>query len=213
MKEITIGYHGSVIDRPLIPTEEYFKDNVIFDKVSSSMNDLNAFFVSGNQDVCEFFSDIKLSDPENQIQSILIAEVKFDKVYVQEFKFNKLVEYNGIRYNYKSNSERATLYAELRKDGYQGFIMKNDYDFEDGVSGDDIAVFDDSCVECKEAKLKIGDSWTNFMPLEAAREYFVKWALNDLIGAGDDNEYSTEQEQFCHHERDSDNQYEQDYSF
>jgi hypothetical protein len=213
MKEITIGYHGSVIDRPLIPTEEYFKNNVVFDKISSSMNELNAFFVSGNQDVCEFFSDIKLSDPENQIQSILKAEIKFDKIYIQEFKFNQLVEYKGIKYNYKSNIERTSLYAELKKDGYQGFIMKNDYDFDDGVSGDDIAIFDDGCVECTEAKLKIGDSWTNFMPIEEAREYFVKWALNDLIDNEDSQEYTTSQDQYCHHERDHDRQYDQEYSF
>lgn len=178
------AYHGTVLERPLIPTEEYFEKDSVFEGVSSDLNELNAFFVSQNEKICEFFSDRKVFDDENQMQALIKTEINFERVKEAEFKIGGVVEYKGKTYNYQCNNERIKLFNELREDGFQAFIMKNDYDFEDEGPADDIAIFDSSCVVCTEAKLKINGAWTEYMPIDLAKTKFKQWGMGEELENG-----------------------------
>ena len=103
-----------------------------------------------------------------------------ERILEHEFSLsNRQVEYNGEFFDYTDNEDRANLYSNLKRDGYQVFIMKNDYNgSSEDSQGNDIAVLDASCASSKDVKLKIGEHWTPFMSIAQARERFVQWSLD-----------------------------------
>lgn len=185
------AYHGTVLERPLIPTEEFFEKDSVFEGVSSDMNELNAFFVSQNEAVCEFFSDRKVFDEENQMQAVIKTETTIHRILEADFKIGRTVEYDGVNYNYQCNDERIKLFNQLRKDGFQAFVMRNDYEFEGEGLGDDIAIFDPSCVVCTEARLKINGAWTEYMPIELAKVKFKQWGMGEDLENGMETDYDS----------------------
>lgn len=176
----TTVYHGSAWEKPLLFDDKFIDNNLIFNNLSTEKNELNVFFVSESEDVCEFFSDIKVEYDNNLfMQMMLEIKMSATKVFEQTFEFDKEIEYKDKSYHYDNNFDRKELYAELKKDGYQAMIVNNDYKTINGMDGNDIAIIDESCVRSERVKLKINDTWTKYMSYQEAKLHYLKWAKEE----------------------------------
>jgi hypothetical protein len=179
MNTNAIAHHGTVWDKPLIPSIECIENSMMINEISSEMNELDAFFMSQNKSVCEFFSDLKFIDDENQMQAIINIEFCSERTVELSFFSGPSIKYDGGIYDYSDNQSRSELYATLKDKDIQLLIVKDDYNIEDHGAGDDIAVFDTSILRCVSVDLKIDGEWRRGLSLEKARSIFLTWSEID----------------------------------
>ncbi len=173
-------YHGTVWDRPFDLTAHPVDPFIVYDNISAEHNDLGVFFVSDNDKVSEFFSEIKQFDDENQIQACVSYRAVLDNALELRCEAGRSVSFNGGGYDYSCNESRKELYSLAREFGYDALVMKNDYTSACGEPGDDIAVFNTRILTPAQVKLKINQRWTHYQDINAAKSIFAKWAARQL---------------------------------
>ena len=179
MSEKIIAYHGTVWEKPPIFEEPYISKCSVFKNLKTNMNELNAFYASDQEDICEFFSEEKFGhDHEIFMQAMLKIEIDAERVCRKTFSFGKNILFGNKSFDYGKNEDRIELYSLLREKGYQVFIMESDYTMDDGSKASDIAILDESCFKANSVKLKVKGDWGSYMSYENAKTIYADWTEN-----------------------------------
>jgi hypothetical protein len=149
-------YHGSAIGKA--DEIESVHAEIIYDNLDTGFSDLNSVWFSQNINVAKHFSGYAKNKVEEGIQIILTGELSLDDNKIMTIDANQHICTVGD-YDYDVRFEREDLYEKLQDLGYEALITKDNYP-EDGLSPDDIAVFDADCFEVKCAQLFVDAKWS-----------------------------------------------------
>lgn len=185
------SYHGTCWERPIIPCDASLEEAMIFEQLSPEYSSLDALYTTDVPKVAEQFSFEKVSDPENEIQVVVEGHTTLDKALVIDFKYGRVVEFEGkvysIEHAHMDESEnsltRAHLHQALKESGYDGFVMRGDYQYL-GEPADDIAIFKADRFTATAVRLKINNKWTNSLSIDQAKEVFKKWSMKPYLEQG-----------------------------
>lgn len=174
------GYHGTVWERPLIPSEQGFRESMLFHQLNPQASELESVFFCDQEKVAQFFSGLRVVDDENQIQAILRGTVDIGNVHQISIGGQGSAEWDGIHYHIPEH--RLDFYHAVRSAGFDGVMIVDDYQTRLGA-GHDIAIFTESAFRIEEAKLKIGDKWTPWLSADTALALFKRWSNDQEMGA------------------------------
>jgi len=167
-------YHGSFWEVPLLPTPEGIAAATFAEEFDTKKSELGAVFFSDRPEIAEFFSDIRTTDPEMQMQVMIVGQMTSDRVFEYTFSAHRpQVDYAGA--TFRIPEDRAALHEVLSADGYDAFVMRGDYQF-DGGEADDIAVLNPGCVQVLGVCMIHDGHRSPVIPANQARDAFLKWA-------------------------------------
>lgn len=179
------SYHGTRWERPLLMDDSDIEQASVYENLSCASSSLNALYTTDIEAVSQFFAENKVMDEENDLQVVIVGETRLRKPFIVEFEYGGSVMFNDTRYVIEhpdmdvdgSQKTRKDLHEALRAEGYDAFIMRGDYQHL-GKPADDVAILDDSAFVPEAVKIKLGNKWSNELPIEKARAVFKKWALS-----------------------------------
>lgn len=148
-------FHGTAIQKP--ESIDDLDEVIIFDNLDLGYSDLNTIWFSESDEVGKHFSkSVARNSVENGIPVLIELELNLDKERVMYFdKSNPYVEIDGSEYHV--SKDREELYEILQREGYQAFIIEDNYPHP---NGNDIAVFDDSCFSAVSIRVFHNDMWS-----------------------------------------------------
>lgn len=191
--------HGTCWERPLIPNDESIEEAMFFEELTPEKSPLNALYATNIDSVAEQFAHERAADPEHQLEVVIEGHTTLDKAYIIDFEYGGTVEFQGKSYSIEhaymeaddKTLTRKDLHLALKEAGYDGFVMRGDYQYL-GEPADDVAMFEADRFTATSVRMKIGGEWTPSLPLERARAIFTNWVMEPYMETGP--EYSVESE-------------------
>lgn len=167
-------YHGTVIYHDGEDPEDI--DFHISD-LQVGTGDLPALWVANAEETAEWFSRYHSSDEDNETYAVAKCRIEMQNPYVMEASDGHLIELedgHGNLFEFHVVDDREELYSTLTGLGYDAFITKNNY----GYDQDDIALLDSSCLKSIDAiKLSSdGKNWSEYLEPDNAQDLFIRMA-------------------------------------
>lgn len=173
---MSTAYHGTFWN----PEEDIDPSEAIFFEPSTSMSDLDAVWFTNNEDVAKYFTSYHLNEEEKAngaLRVILKGSLKPLKTISFQCDQSPWIEVTEDMDEIHVN-DREELYSAMRNNGYNAFIIDDNYQ-EFGDPGSDIAVLEDDMFECESVALEKSDgSFTPFMSPEKARKVFIRHVIS-----------------------------------
>lgn len=156
-------FHGT---HWLSPTKD---DDFSHAEIHLDYNDNNAVYFSNSEDVAINFAENILRSSEGEIPVIFKLNIEIEKAYLHDTSDKDLRVFDAEL----SLEDREALYKVFSDNGYDAFIIPNNY-----PEGSDVAYFK-NVDSIKEAKAYINNKWTDFMDVENLKSLVIENSLEN----------------------------------
>lgn len=158
-------YHGTHWKKP---TKE---DNFSHDEINIDHNDNDAVYFSNAEEVASTFAEriLKSSTYEGEIPVIFKLNIEIEKGYVHDSNDTDIRVFDEDL----SLDDREDLYRTFDNNGYDAFIIPNNY-----PEGSDVAYLKD-VDSVDEAKAYINNKWTDYMSVDDLKDAVIKDSLTN----------------------------------